>query len=225
MKGRARGGFGSSNLLGRLPDLCPQLIASGAGFGRIGEQAGRGIFLGQGSQCGVQSIVGEPVALGGHQQEFAIRGGEEVQQLAVTLLRGNVGVDQNDAQAQRGALVEIRLDEFGPLLGNLARNLGVAVAGKIGENQLGARFSGPANLEEVDAAGAAGSGTGARHLVSDQRIDDARLADVGPAEKSDLRQAGSGKLGGVGGRRQKPGENPHTQVCNEERQIGKLGTS
>ena len=142
-------------MLRGLPDLLPEFVASGAGLGGEGKQAGHGIFLRQGAESAAQLIVREAVAFGGDEQEFAVGGGEEVQQLAVALLRRDVGIDQDDAQAQRGALVEIGLDEFGPFLGNLARNLGVAVAGEVGENQLRARLSGPADLEEVDGAGAA----------------------------------------------------------------------
>jgi len=78
-------------------------------------------------------------------------------------------------------------------------------------------------FEEVDAASAPGSGAGARQLGADQGVDHARFANVGAAKECDLRQAGSGELRGIGGRRQEAGENPHAQVCNEGREVGKLG--
>src|SRR6266567_452007 len=220
---RARGGFRRRYLLRNLADLFPQFVASGAGLGGVGKRASGGILLSESAQSIVKLIVGEPVALGGDEQEVAVGGAEEVQQLAVTLLGRDVGVDQNDAEAQRGAFVEVGFDELRPFLGNLAGNLGVAVAGEVGKNQLGLRLSRPAYFEEVNAAGAAWSGTGARHFVADQGVNHARFADIGAAEESDLRQAGGGEVRGVGGRRQESGENPHAQVCNGGEWIGKRG--
>src|SRR5208283_6078103 len=111
-----------------------------------------------------------------------------MQQLPVAVLRRYVDVYQRHAQGQRRTVIEIRLDKLWPLLRDFTRNLGVPVARQVGENQLGTRFPRPAHGKEIDAAGTAGSGAGTGDLRADERIDDAGFADVGAAEKSDLRQ-------------------------------------
>ena len=88
----------------RVTDLFPQIFAPSARFGRVGKQAGRGIFLAEGSQDIVELIVGQPVALGADQQEIAPGGVQEVQELAIALLRRNVDVDQGYAEGEGGTL-------------------------------------------------------------------------------------------------------------------------
>ena len=56
----------------------------------------------------------------------------------IAFLRRNVGVDQADAEGERFALLQIGLDETGPLAGDRLRYLGVAVTWEVGENQRGA---------------------------------------------------------------------------------------
>src|SRR5271155_671228 len=128
---------------------------------------------------------------------------------------------QRHTESQRGPVVEVGLDELGPLLGNLARELGVAVARQVGEDDLRLRLSGPAHFEEIDAAGASGCGAGARDLIADQRIDHAGFAYVRAAEEGDFREAGSGKVGGISGRREKSRDNPHALVCYASVEVGK----
>ena len=129
-------------MLRDLPDLLPEFIASRTGFGGEGKEAGGGILLGQRAEGAVQLIVRKAVTFGGDEQEFALGGGKEVQELAVALLGRDIGVDQNDAQAQGGTLVQVRLDEFRPFLRNLARNLGVAVPGRSAKISSGRGFPG-----------------------------------------------------------------------------------
>ena len=81
------------------------------------------MLLGQSSQGIVQLIVREAVTFGGHEQKFAVRGAEKIQELPVTRLWREVGVHQNDAQAERGPVIEIGLNKFRPFPRNLARNL------------------------------------------------------------------------------------------------------
>ncbi len=89
-EGRSGGGFGLGHLLRCLTDLLPEFVASGAGLGGEGKQAGRGIFLRQSAQGSAQLVVGEAVTLGGDEQEFAVGGGEEVEQLAVAFWGGTL---------------------------------------------------------------------------------------------------------------------------------------
>src|SRR5579862_8545404 len=218
-------GFNHGHLLRSLTDLLPQVFAAGSGLGRVRKQVGGRIFVSQRSQDIVELIVGETVALGADQQKVAPAGGQEVQELAIVLLRRNVHIDQSNAEGESWALMEVRLYKLWPLLRNFARNFGVTVAREIGEDQLGTRFSGPANFKEVDAAGASRSGTGAGQLGADQGIDDAGFTDVGTAEERDFGKAGSGEVGDIGGRCQETRQDSHIQVCNAVREIGKAWTS
>jgi hypothetical protein len=217
---RARFGLGRCGF-NHPADLLPEFVPSGAAFRGIGKQVRRRILLGECAENVVELVVGEAVTLGGHEQDIASGGAEEIEQLAIAWLRWDVDVDQGHTEGQRGSLVEIRLDKFGPLLGNRARDFGISVAGKVGENQFGMRFSGPADFEEIDAARASGSGTGARQFGADQGINDARFSHVGTAEEGDFRNRRDGKVGNVGSRRKKPGEDSHAQVCNGMREVGK----
>src|SRR6202007_3457520 len=101
---------------------------------------------------------------GGHDEELAAQRIEEVEELAVARLRWDIRIDQRDTQSQGRALGKIRFDEAGPILRDFAGDLGVAVTGEVGENQLRLRLPGPANLKKVDAAGAPRSRTGAGQL-------------------------------------------------------------
>src|SRR5579862_147861 len=220
MRGRSRRSF-RGHSLSDLPDLLPQFLAPGASLGRVRKQPCRGIFLSQHSQSTVQLIVRHAVGLGCDQQELAARGAQKSQELLVAFLRRNVGVDQRNTQSKRRALIQIRFNKFRPLLRNLARNLRVAVTWEVGENQLWIRFPRPANLKEINAARSSGCGTGARQLGADQRINHARLTNIGPPEEGNLWQRRGREVCGISRRRQKSRQNSHAQVCNDRRAIGK----
>ena len=88
----------------------------------------------------------------------------------------------------------------------------VTVTRKINEEELGMRFAGAAQLEKVDGLGASGRVAGLGDLVGDERIDQARLADVGAAQERDLRRAGSRELLGIGGGGYEAGYNLHGSI-------------
>src|SRR5437879_2158898 len=206
-----------------MADVLPQFIAPGAAFRRVGKQAGRGVFLPESAQNVVELIIRKAVAFGGDQQDLASGGAEKIEQLPIALLRGNIDVDQRDAESQRRPLVQVRLDKLRPLPRDLTRDLGITVSWEVGEDQLRTRLSRPADFEEVNAASASGSRTGARELGADQRINYARLTDVGASEEGDFRDGGSREVGGICCRRQKSGEDPHIQVSYGESAVGKGG--
>src|SRR5579863_6240857 len=118
-------------------------------------------------------------------------------------------------------MTEIWLDELWPLLRNFFGNFGVTIAREVDENHFRARLAGPANLEEIDAPGASGSRTGARQLGPHERIDHARFADIGAAEKSNLGHGRFGEVRGIGRRGEKSSQDSHAQVCNGTRGVGK----
>lgn len=84
---------------------------------------------------------------------------EKFDELHVGLLRRDVAVDQAEAERERGALSEIRLDEFGPLGGDGLGDFRIAVAGQIGEIHLRLLALGRVgDGEKVDGACAARRG-------------------------------------------------------------------
>src|SRR5580692_9320013 len=214
MLSSGRGGFCGRH--SRLANVLPEFITPGAGFRGERKQPSRGVFLPECAQNIVELIVRKAVAFGGDKQDLASGGAQEIEQLPIALLRGNVDVDQRDAESQRRPLVQVRLDELRPLLRDLTRDLGVTVSWKIGEDQLGARLSRPADFEEIDAAGAPGSGAGAGELGTDKRINHARLSDVRASEEGDFRDGGGREVRCICCRCQKSGEDPHIQVSYGE---------
>src|SRR4029077_215798 len=113
---------GRGNFCGRhshLADLFPELITPGAGFRGGGKQAGRGGLLPKRAQNIVELIVRKAVTFGGDQQDRASGGVEKIEQLPIALLRGNIDVDQRDAERQRRPFVEVWLPKLWPLLRDL----------------------------------------------------------------------------------------------------------
>src|SRR5580704_14282911 len=96
-------------------NFLPELFFPGPGPGREGENAGLGVFLRQEAHGIVQLVVGEPVTLGGDDQMRAPACTQEVDELFVVLLRRHADVYQRQAKRQSWTLVEIRIDESGPL--------------------------------------------------------------------------------------------------------------
>ena len=120
----------------------------------------------------VELIRRQPIGLRRNQQEFAIVLLKPSDQLTITLLWWNVGINKTHTQTQRLAICKIGLNELWPFGANLAGNLGVSVAGKISEDQVwlgGLRFL--ANLNEIDGLRASRTGTDVRDLLAEQGID------------------------------------------------------
>ena len=113
---------------------------------------------------------------------------------------GTLAVNEHDGERQGLAVFEIGFNEFWPFGGNLLREFGVSVAGQIDKHQLRMRLAGLGiDPDKVDGARASRSGADVRHLLAEQGIDQAGLADVRPAQKGELRRAFRGKEFGVGG--------------------------
>lgn len=192
-----RGCVGSVGRRRGQPDLLPEFVTPGARFCRVGKHVSRGIFSVQLAQDIAELVVGEAIGFGADQKELASGGAEKFEKMSVILLGRNVDVDQSNAKCEGGAMVEVRLDELGPFLRDFAGDFGVSVAGQIGEDELRAWFSRPADFEKVNAAGASRGGTGAGELGADQRIDDARLSHVRTTQEGDLGNGGNREVGNV----------------------------
>ena len=105
------------------------------------------------------AVSGELVGLGGDDEQVALDGLEEVDELGVGLLRRDVAVDEAEAEGERWSLSEVGFDELGPLGGDGFRDFGVAVSRQVGEEHLRLLALGlVGDGEEVDGAGASGSG-------------------------------------------------------------------
>jgi hypothetical protein len=139
-------------------------------------------------------ITAEAVRFGGYDQVGALHLLQGGDQHRVALLRGDVGVDQADAEGKLLALVQIGFDECGPLRGDRLRDFGVAVAGQVGEDERGPGgellWCALVQRKEVDGACAAWSGGDLRFFGAKQRVDERRFADVGAAQEGDLRGVG-----------------------------------
>lgn len=110
--------FGSALDLGSSFDSGPQFLDPGAGFGRDGKQVVHFKPLFQGEEIAGALVATETIDFGCDHGKVAACGSQPVEQLKVTLLRGDVGIDEADAEFERGADGEIRLDEGRPARGN-----------------------------------------------------------------------------------------------------------
>ena len=143
--------------LGRGPNLLPQLFLTGSGFRRESDDGGAGIFQAERTHRLGQVVARHTVGLGGDNDVGSSSGLQEFKQLAVGFLRWDAGIDEGEAKRQTAAMLEIRIDEAGPLLRNLARDLRVSVAGQIGKQEFGLGLAGAPDLKKIDTARAAGS--------------------------------------------------------------------
>jgi len=89
----------------------------------------------------VQLIARLAVALGRHDQKSPPARRQEVDELPVAFLWGDVRIHQCQAKRECRPFFEVRINEVWPLRRNFARDLGIAVAWQIGENQLRTRLS------------------------------------------------------------------------------------
>src|SRR5207248_11245081 len=76
------------------------------------------------------------------------------------------------------------------------------------------RLAWPPNLEEVDGPRSSRRGAGARNLLTNQRVQHARFADVGASKEGDLGRRRRRELPDVGSRGQEFGVNAHAGLPN-----------
>ena len=72
------------------------------------------VFLAQFAQGILQLVIRKAVAFGGHDDEWALLGAQEIEQAAVAFLLGNADIHERKAQREALALLQIRLDKAGP---------------------------------------------------------------------------------------------------------------
>src|SRR5689334_22903589 len=75
-------------------NLAPQFSASIASFGRVGKQSVNAMVAGERRKRVAQFVAGKLVGLGGYYQKVAAHAAQEINQVAVRRLRGNVGINQ-----------------------------------------------------------------------------------------------------------------------------------
>ena len=102
----------------RRRNLGPQLFQPRALVGGAGKDALHAKIALQAEQRVAQGVVGELVRLGANHHDRTLPAPQRDLQLHVTVLRGNVGVHQADAQRQSFAVFKIRLNKRRPLGGN-----------------------------------------------------------------------------------------------------------
>ena len=208
---------GKDLVLDDVEDLGPEGFDAAYGFGGDGEDAVDAVCL---FECGDgfgELVAAKAVGFGADDEVGAMHGLEGVDEEGVALLRGDVGVDETDAEGELFALADVGLDELGPLGGDGARDLGVAVAGEVGEDEGGAgvefELGAFVEREEVDGACAAGGGGDFGFFGAEEGVDEGGFADVGSAEKGDFGGVeGAGdvrKVVGAHGGEQKFGDETH----------------
>ena len=207
--------------LRRGPNLFPQLFLAGSGFRRKSDDVRAWVFDTERTHGLGQVIARHPIGLGRDDDVWPSSGLQEFEQLAVTFLRRNVGIDESEAKRQTAAMLKVGIDEAGPLLRNLARDLCVSVAGQIGKQEFRLGLAGAPDLKKIDTARAAGSRTGAGEFLVDKRIDDARFAHIGSSKKSDFGQAGGREVRDITCREQKPGQHSHANSVGPAQASGK----
>ncbi len=158
-------------------------IISGWAAGCLG--IGARLFLHRGKLAGLDLVdLGEDevVADGG--------GIEHLHELAIDLLQPVPAVDQQQHPLQRLAAAKIIVDQVAPLLGEVLRRLGEAVARHVDEPEA-ERL---ADVEEIQFLRPARRVRRAGEIASvGERVQQRRLADIGPAGERHFGAAGSGR--------------------------------
>ena len=204
-------------VLDDVEDLGPEGFDAAYGFGGDGEDAVDAVGLLEGGDGLGELVAAEAVGFGADDEVGAAHGLESVDEEGVALLGRDVGVDEADTEGELFALADVGLDELGPFGGDGAGDLGVAVAGEVGEDEGGAgvefELGTFVEREEVDGAGAAGGGGHLRFFRSEKGVDEGGLAYVRAAEEGDFgRVEGAGDVGkvvGAHGGEQELGDETH----------------
>jgi hypothetical protein len=161
-------------------------------------------------------VAAQAIDLGGDDGEAASSMAEPIDELFISRLRGDVRVDEADAKAECLAILEIRLDEGRPSCGDGFRNLRIAVARQVGEDSSRA-LALVQQGKEIDRAGAARRRRDLGSFVADKRVQQARFAYIGSAEKSNLRHRGNWEL-----RSRKGGEQELSGIAHSGQEYGNL---
>src|SRR6266702_188025 len=153
-------------------DSRPQVLDTGSGLGRDGQDLVELQALLQSGQVAGAFVAAEAVNLGSHHGEIAPGMPQPVDELAVALLRRNVGVHEANTKPEGFTFGEIRFYEGGPACRDRLGDLRVAVAGQIGKGQFWplARIE---QGEKVDSACAAGGGGDFGGLFARQCVEQA----------------------------------------------------
>jgi hypothetical protein len=200
-----------------LGEAAPELLGAGFGFGGDGEDFGDAVGFSEGFEALGEDVVADAVGLGADDEIGALHGLEELDELGVGGLRGDVSVYEADAEGEGFAFGEVGLDELGPLGGDGFGDFGVTVAGEVGEDHgrthLFLFASAFMQGEEVDGAGAAGGRGGVGLFGAEEGVDEGTFADVGAAKEGDFGGVEGfgfgGEVGGVGGREHEGGGEAH----------------
>lgn len=191
----------------------PEVFEAGSGFGGAEEDIFHLQAFFEGGLGFAASVAGELVGFCGDDDEVAARLLEKFDELDVGLLRRNVAVHEAEAEGEGGALGEVRLDEFWPLGGDGFGDFGVAVSGQVGEIHLRLLALGRVgDREEVDGAGASGSGGDFGLFGVEQGIEQAGFADVGASQEGDFRNGGRRELCGREGGEKEFGMGAHQRI-------------
>src|ERR1017187_2128894 len=167
-----RGSFRDREVFHGRANLVPKVFLADAGFGGKSHHRHARVLLAEAAHRPRQVIARHAVTLGRDDGMRTAPGSQKFQQLAVTLLRGNVGIDERKTEGESGTLLQVRIDEAGPVLGDFARDFRVAITGQVGEQKLGLGLASAADFIKVDGAGAAGSIAGPSEFFVYERIDD-----------------------------------------------------
>jgi len=77
------------------PDFAPEFGAAITRFGRVRKQSVNAVIARERGHRAAKLIAGEFICLGGDDEKVAPDAAQEIDQMAIGRLRGNVGVNQN----------------------------------------------------------------------------------------------------------------------------------
>src|SRR6266446_4206713 len=118
----------------RGANLAPQFLFAGSRLCRERYDWDSAICLPERAHRLPQLVARKAVTLGGHNGMWPSSGCQEFHQLAIAFLGRNVRIHQRQTQRQAWPLVEVRIHKPGPVRGNFAGDLGIAVSWQISES-------------------------------------------------------------------------------------------
>ncbi len=127
----------------------------------------------------------QPVDLGHDDLVREARFVHQVHQGIVGVLGADLGIDQQQDAPQIGPAADVGIDQAGPALDLGFGDLCIAVARQVHQHQV------RAEIEEIDLLRPARRVGDARQMLpAGERVQEARLADIGAAGERHLRQSG-----------------------------------